>query len=253
MIAPVLVPAKRSKKSQALAPQRVSRRLRACAASGFPGRRRRRAPGRGAGRPQGRERRAASSVPWSVTGDPCGRPGTSEPAAGSRGTGRPLDARPNTPAIRAPAMLRCDRCRYTDGGRRVARRSPGAGRRPSAAARRGAHPPLPRRRRERLRRVRAEAYRLGPPLDDARRRGTGGGGRDPGDLPAGLPRPSRFRGDAPPRAWLASIADNAIKNRYRSRGRFRRIFAGADPGARSAGSAAGPGGERPRRRSRAGS
>lgn len=38
---------------------------------------------------------------------------------------------------------------------------------------------------------------------------------------------SRFRGEAPPRAWLASIADNAVKNRYRARGRFRRIFAGA--------------------------
>lgn len=41
----------------------------------------------------------------------------------------------------------------------------------------------------------------------------------------GLPR---FRDQAPPRAWLAAIADNAIKNRYRSRSRFRRIFA-ADP------------------------
>ena len=40
----------------------------------------------------------------------------------------------------------------------------------------------------------------------------------------GLPR---FRGDAPPRAWLASIADNAVKNRYRSRSRFRRIFTGS--------------------------
>ena len=40
----------------------------------------------------------------------------------------------------------------------------------------------------------------------------------------GLPR---FRGEAPPRAWLASIADNAVKNRYRSRSRFRRIFAGS--------------------------
>lgn len=38
---------------------------------------------------------------------------------------------------------------------------------------------------------------------------------------------SKFRGEAPPRAWLASIADNAVKNRYRSRGRFRRIFAGS--------------------------
>jgi RNA polymerase sigma-70 factor, ECF subfamily len=38
----------------------------------------------------------------------------------------------------------------------------------------------------------------------------------------GLPR---FRDQAPPRAWLAAIADNAIKNRYRSRSRFRRIFA----------------------------
>ncbi len=37
----------------------------------------------------------------------------------------------------------------------------------------------------------------------------------------------RFRGEAPPRAWLASIADNAVKNRYRSRSRFRRIFAGS--------------------------
>jgi RNA polymerase sigma-70 factor, ECF subfamily len=36
-----------------------------------------------------------------------------------------------------------------------------------------------------------------------------------------------FRGDAPPRAWLASIADNAVKNRYRARSRFRRVFAGS--------------------------
>jgi RNA polymerase sigma-70 factor, ECF subfamily len=35
---------------------------------------------------------------------------------------------------------------------------------------------------------------------------------------------SRFRDQAPPRAWLAAIANNAIKNRYRSRSRFRRIF-----------------------------
>ena len=35
----------------------------------------------------------------------------------------------------------------------------------------------------------------------------------------------RFRGDAPPRAWLASIADNAVKNRYRALSRFRRVFA----------------------------
>jgi RNA polymerase sigma-70 factor, ECF subfamily len=43
---------------------------------------------------------------------------------------------------------------------------------------------------------------------------------------------ARFRGDAPPRAWLAAIADNAVKNRYRARSRFRRVFAGstdADP------------------------
>ncbi len=39
----------------------------------------------------------------------------------------------------------------------------------------------------------------------------------------------RFRGDAPARAWLAAIADNAVKNRYRSLSRFRRIFSGADP------------------------
>ncbi len=38
-----------------------------------------------------------------------------------------------------------------------------------------------------------------------------------------------FRGDAPPRAWLASIADNTVKNRYRALGRFRRIFSPADP------------------------
>jgi len=35
---------------------------------------------------------------------------------------------------------------------------------------------------------------------------------------------ARFRAQAPPRAWLAAIAHNAIKNRYRSRSRFRRIF-----------------------------
>ncbi|MGH9366788.1 MAG: RNA polymerase sigma factor [Thermoanaerobaculia bacterium] len=40
---------------------------------------------------------------------------------------------------------------------------------------------------------------------------------------------ARFRGEAPPRAWLASIADNAVKNRYRALGRFRRIFSPADP------------------------
>jgi RNA polymerase sigma-70 factor (ECF subfamily) len=40
---------------------------------------------------------------------------------------------------------------------------------------------------------------------------------------------ARFRGDAPPRAWLASIADNAVKNRYRALGRFRRIFSPSDP------------------------
>ncbi|HTR02780.1 MAG TPA: sigma-70 family RNA polymerase sigma factor [Thermoanaerobaculia bacterium] len=38
---------------------------------------------------------------------------------------------------------------------------------------------------------------------------------------------ARFRGDAPPRAWLAAIADNAVKNRYRARSRFRRVFAGS--------------------------
>jgi RNA polymerase sigma-70 factor (ECF subfamily) len=42
----------------------------------------------------------------------------------------------------------------------------------------------------------------------------------------------RFRGDAPARAWLAAIADNAVKNRYRALGRFRRIFSPADPAAR---------------------
>ena len=36
---------------------------------------------------------------------------------------------------------------------------------------------------------------------------------------------SRYRGEAPPRAWLASIAHNALKNRYRFLHRFRRIFA----------------------------
>lgn len=35
---------------------------------------------------------------------------------------------------------------------------------------------------------------------------------------------SRYREEAPPRVWLAAIANNAIKNRYRSRSRFRRIF-----------------------------
>jgi RNA polymerase sigma-70 factor (ECF subfamily) len=38
---------------------------------------------------------------------------------------------------------------------------------------------------------------------------------------------ARFRNEAPPRAWLASIADNTVKNRYRARGRFRRIFSGS--------------------------
>ena len=64
----------------------------------------------------------------------------------------------------------------------------------------------------------------------------------------GLPR---FRGEAPPRAWLASIADNAVKNRYRSRSRFRRIFAGssdARPDLDPPETGAGPGGRRPRRR-----
>ncbi len=57
----------------------------------------------------------------------------------------------------------------------------------------------------------------------------------------GLPR---FRGEAPPRAWLASIADNAVKNRYRSLSRFRRVFAPSpaenDPAAEAPEKAAGP-------------
>ncbi len=36
-----------------------------------------------------------------------------------------------------------------------------------------------------------------------------------------------YRGDAPARAWLAAIAHNAVKNRYRFLGRFRRVFASA--------------------------
>ncbi|HSS45364.1 MAG TPA: sigma-70 family RNA polymerase sigma factor [Thermoanaerobaculia bacterium] len=44
---------------------------------------------------------------------------------------------------------------------------------------------------------------------------------------------ARFRAEAPPRAWLASIAHNAVKNRYRARGRFRRIFAGSPDSPRS--------------------
>jgi RNA polymerase sigma-70 factor (ECF subfamily) len=54
---------------------------------------------------------------------------------------------------------------------------------------------------------------------------------------------ARFRGDAPPRAWLAAISDNAVKNRYRSRGRFRRVFAGStddDPEREPAATGAGP-------------
>jgi RNA polymerase sigma-70 factor (ECF subfamily) len=50
----------------------------------------------------------------------------------------------------------------------------------------------------------------------------------------GLPR---FRGEAPPRAWLASIADNTVKNRYRSLSRFRRVFAPAPPEEDPAGNA----------------
>ncbi|HWZ85114.1 MAG TPA: sigma-70 family RNA polymerase sigma factor [Thermoanaerobaculia bacterium] len=53
----------------------------------------------------------------------------------------------------------------------------------------------------------------------------------------------RFRGDAPPRAWLAAIADNAVKNRYRSRSRFRRVFAGSsdtDPAREPEAPGAGP-------------
>ena len=38
---------------------------------------------------------------------------------------------------------------------------------------------------------------------------------------------SGYRGDAPAGAWLAAIAHNAVKNRYRFRGRFRRLFASA--------------------------
>jgi RNA polymerase sigma-70 factor (ECF subfamily) len=35
---------------------------------------------------------------------------------------------------------------------------------------------------------------------------------------------SRYRGEAPARAWLAAIAHNTVKNQYRFLGRFRRIF-----------------------------
>ncbi|HWC66217.1 MAG TPA: sigma-70 family RNA polymerase sigma factor [Thermoanaerobaculia bacterium] len=49
---------------------------------------------------------------------------------------------------------------------------------------------------------------------------------------------ARYRGDAPARAWLAAIAHNAVKNRYRFLGRFRKIFAApeapADPPDRAA-------------------
>lgn len=42
---------------------------------------------------------------------------------------------------------------------------------------------------------------------------------------------SRYRGEAPARAWLAAIAHNTVKNQYRFLGRFRRIFAAAaEPG-----------------------
>jgi RNA polymerase sigma-70 factor (ECF subfamily) len=36
---------------------------------------------------------------------------------------------------------------------------------------------------------------------------------------------ARFRGESGAGAWLASIAHNTLKNRYRYRSRFRRIFA----------------------------
>lgn len=36
---------------------------------------------------------------------------------------------------------------------------------------------------------------------------------------------ARYRGDSDAGAWLASIAHNSLKNRYRYRSRFRRIFA----------------------------
>ena len=35
---------------------------------------------------------------------------------------------------------------------------------------------------------------------------------------------SKYRGDAPARAWLAAIAHNTLKNRYRFRSRFARVF-----------------------------
>jgi RNA polymerase sigma-70 factor (ECF subfamily) len=50
----------------------------------------------------------------------------------------------------------------------------------------------------------------------------------------------RFRGE-PPRAWLAAIADNAVKNRYRSLTRFRRIFSPSEAkGSEPSSGAAGP-------------
>jgi RNA polymerase sigma-70 factor (ECF subfamily) len=41
---------------------------------------------------------------------------------------------------------------------------------------------------------------------------------------------SGYRGASSARGWLAAIAHNAMKNRYRFLGRFRRIFRPADPG-----------------------
>jgi RNA polymerase sigma-70 factor, ECF subfamily len=38
---------------------------------------------------------------------------------------------------------------------------------------------------------------------------------------------ARYRGDAPARAWIAAIAHNTVKNRYRFLGRFRRVFSGS--------------------------
>jgi RNA polymerase sigma-70 factor (ECF subfamily) len=51
---------------------------------------------------------------------------------------------------------------------------------------------------------------------------------------------AQFRGDAPPLAWLAAIAHNVVKNRYRFLARFRRVFLPADPGADPPGEALDP-------------
>jgi hypothetical protein len=110
--------------------------------------------------------------------------------------------------------------------------------------------PGPRRRGGGLRGARPPAHAGRPPMD-----GTRVGSRtrrsDPGSLLKAFAAP-RFPGESPARAWLSSIADNAVKNRYRALGASADLLAFRSRRSRGFRSGSGPEENSDARASRAG-